>query len=64
MEKQTSLPKKSSHPTIRKVLGILGKILLVLLVTVALLVGALYCGLQVLIHGPSVTARDLFVRTV
>ena len=58
------MEKKSKRSVVKTIFGIFGKILVVLLVTVGLLAAALYCGLQVLIHGPSTTARDLFVRTV
>ncbi len=64
MNRQTSVPEKAGHPVLRAILAFLGRFFLVLLVTLLLAVGALYCALQVLIHGPSTTARDLFVRTV
>ena len=48
----------------RTVLGILGKVMLVILETVLLLVIALYGVMFVLAKGPSPTARDLFVMSV
>jgi len=53
------------HPsTGRKVLSVLGKFLLVVLVTVLLLVFALYGVMFILTKGPSPAARDLFVMSV
>ena len=54
----------SKPGTGRKVFGILGKIMLVILETVLLLVIALYGVMFVLAKGPSPTARDLFVMSV
>ena len=54
----------SKPGTGRKVFGILGKIMLVILETVLLLVVALYGLMFVLAKGPSPTARDLFVMSV
>lgn len=64
MKQQTSEPKTTARRVLGGVLAFFGRFLLFLLVTALLLVGALYCALQVLINGPSTTARDLFVRTV
>jgi len=50
--------------TTKKVLSIVGKIMIVLLETVLLLVFALYGVMAVLAKGPSPTARDLFVLSV
>ena len=53
------------HPrTGKKVLAVLGKLLVVILVTALLLVFALYGVMFVLAKGPSPTARDLFVMSV
>ena len=57
-EKPVSSDKK------KKLLGILGKIGLILLETVLLLALTLYGVMFVLAKGPSTTARDLFVRSV
>lgn len=48
----------------RRILSVLGKVLAVLLVTVLLIVLALYGVMFVLAKGPSPTARDLFVMSV
>lgn len=48
----------------RKVLGVLGKVGLILLETVLLLVITLYGVMYILAKGPSPTARELFVRSV
>ncbi|MBR6596242.1 MAG: phosphodiester glycosidase family protein [Oscillospiraceae bacterium] len=68
--KQEKSPKEKSPETDskpgsgRKIFGILGKIMLVILETVLLLVIALYGVMFVLAKGPSPTARDLFVMSV
>ena len=49
---------------LKAVLGILGKIGIVLLETVLLVVFALYGVMYILAKGPSPTARDLFVLSV
>ena len=54
-------PRKSTG---KKILGIFGKIGLILLETVLLLAVTLYGVMYVLAKGPSPTARDLFVRSV
>ena len=64
MSKKTNHAPKKAHRVLKTVLKIVGGFFLFVLVTAGLLAGALYCGLQVLINGPSPTARDLFVRTV
>lgn len=48
----------------RRFLSVLGKILLVILVTALLAVFALYGIMFILVKGPSPTARDLFVMSV
>ena len=68
-QKKSHTDKRSAETdskpgTGRKVLGILGKIMLVILETVLLLVIALYGVMFVLAKGPSPTARDLFVMSV
>lgn len=50
--------------TAKKVLSIVGKVLIVLVETVLLLIFALYGAMAVLAKGPSPTARDLFVLSV
>lgn len=64
MKQQTSAPESAGKRIVKAIFAFLGRFFLFLLVTVILLAGALYCALQVLINGPSTTARDLFVRTV
>ena len=64
MSKKTNHAPKKAHRVLKTVLKIVGGFFLFVLVTAGLLAGVLYCGLQVLINGPSPTARDLFVRTV
>jgi len=61
---QEVVPPKKKHPRLRTFLRGLVKIFLVLLETVLLLAVALYGVMYVLAKGPSVTARDLFVRSV
>ncbi len=56
-----AMPAKPS--LLKRILGIIGKILIFLLITVILLVGALYGVMYILAKGPSPTARDLFVHT-
>lgn len=48
----------------KKILGVLGKILLLVLVTVIIGVGTLYIMLQKCCNGPSKAARQLFVTTI
>jgi exopolysaccharide biosynthesis protein len=48
----------------RKIASVLGRIFLVLLVTVVVLVGTLYLVLQKCCNGPSESARNLFVTTI
>lgn len=75
MEEQTisAVPESGSAPKKKKnrkkkignkLVSFFGRILVFLLVTVILVVGALYGVMYVLIHGPSPAARDLFVRSV
>lgn len=61
-EKKKSSTKKPS--TIRRVLGIIGRIFAILLETVLLLVICLYGLMYVVAKGPSPAARDLFVMSV
>ena len=56
--------KKKKKSTFRKVMGVVGKITLVLLETVLLLAVALYGVMYVLAKGPSPAASELFVRSV
>ena len=49
---------------LRRIVGIVGKCMIVLLQTVLLVAVALYCVMFVLAKGPSPTARDLFVLSV
>lgn len=56
--------KSKQKSTFRKVMGVVGKIALVLLETVLLLAVALYGVMYVLAKGPSPTASELFVRSV
>ena len=55
---------EQSRPLGKRILSVLGKILVILLETVLLLVIALYGVMFVLAKGPSPTARDLFVMSV
>ena len=56
--------ERKEKSRLRKLLGIAGKCLIVLLQTAVLLAVALYCVMFVLAKGPSPTARDLFVLSV
>ena len=56
--------KKKGRSVIRIILGILGKLLLLILETVLLIAVGLYGLMYVLAKGPSPTARDLFVLSV
>lgn len=58
------MSKKEMNPKLRKALGIVGKVMIVLLETVLLAAVALYCAMFILAKGPSVTARNLFVMSV
>ena len=55
---------KKKKSTFAKVMGVIGKIFLVLLETVLLLAVALYGVMYVLAKGPSPAASELFVRSV
>ena len=55
---------QQQKPLWRRILGVAGKIALVLVETVLLLVIALYGVMYVLAKGPSPTARNLFVMSV
>lgn len=55
---------KKKKSTFAKVMGVVGKIFLVLLETVLLLAVALYGVMYVLAKGPSPAASELFVRSV
>ena len=57
-------PKASTKSGAKKLLSVFGKIALILLETVLLLVLTAYGVMYVLAKGPSLTARDLFVRSV
>lgn len=48
----------------KKIAQIIGKVLLVILVTVVMLAGTLYLMLQKCCNGPSESARNLFVTTI
>lgn len=48
----------------KKILKYVGRVLLVLLVTVVILAGTLYITLQKCVNGPSKSARNLFVTTI
>lgn len=56
--------KKKKVSTARRVMGIIGKIMLLLLETVLLLAVCLYGVMYVVAKGPSPAARDLFVMSV
>ena len=56
--------KKKKKSTFAKVMGVLGKIFLVLLETVLLIAVGLYGVMYVLAKGPSPAASELFVRSV
>ncbi len=60
---EADLPEKKPS-VIRRILGVAGRVLIFLLVTVLLLAGALYGTMYVLAKGPSPTARDLFIHSV
>lgn len=64
-EKRPGKKKSKKKPSgVRRVAGIIGKILAVLLETVLLIVISLYGLMYVVAKGPSPTARDLFVMSV
>jgi exopolysaccharide biosynthesis protein len=48
----------------KKIATVVGKILLVILVTVVILLGTVYMMLQKFCNGPSESAKDLFVSTI
>jgi len=56
--------KKKKKSGFRKFMTFLGRFLIFLMVTVVLLVGALYGVMYVLVEGPSPTARNIFVMSV
>lgn len=58
---ETAMPRTGKGKTIKTILL---RILCVLLVTLLLICGLLYCAMYILCKGPSPTARELFVRTV
>lgn len=62
--KQGKKKGKKKKSTFAKVMGVVGKIFLVLLETVLLLAVALYGVMYVLAKGPSPAASELFVRSV
>ncbi len=64
VKKAKTKKKEKKKSTFRKVMGVIGKIFLVLLETVLLLAVALYGVMYVLAKGPSPTASELFVRSV
>ena len=64
-QKKTAKGKKKKKPSkARRVLGVIGKILAIVVETALLLVITLYGVMYVLAKGPSTTARDLFVMSV
>ena len=63
-KKKKKAKQKKEKGTFAKVMGVIGKIFLVLLETVLLLAVALYGVMYVLAKGPSPAASELFVRSV